>query len=152
MAIHWHNSVVIDRQADELWAKFSDLFSAPRLPGSSMSLRQTSPGPMRLGTTIQARRVILGFETRLIETITEWDPPNALTATIEGRPLRFMVERFTLEPTAEGTRITDTIDGEVRLALRLIWPVLEPFMRRQRRKSFLDLKAKLESEPRSPAG
>src|SRR6266545_195647 len=132
MTVHWHNSVVIDRPIEELWAAFSDLFSAPRLPGSSMSLRQTSTGRMGVGTTIQARRVILGFETRLIETITEWEPPHAITATVEGRPFRSFVERTTLEPAAEGTLVSDKIDFELRLALRLVWPLIGPFMTRQR--------------------
>ena len=152
MTVNWHNSVVIDRPIEELWAAFSDLFSAPRLPGTSMSLRQTSPGPMGVGTTIQARRVILGFETKLIQTITQWEPPHALTATIEGRPFRSFVERFTMESTPEGTLINDTMDFELRPALRLVWPVLGPFMRRQRERDFRNLKLKLESEGRTRAG
>ena len=152
MTVHWHNSGVIDRPIEELWAAFSDLFSAPRLPGSSMSLRQTSPGPMGVGTTILARRVILGFETRLIETIIEWEPPRAITATIEGRPFRSFVERTTLETTAGGTLLIDKMDFDLRLALRLVWPLLGPFMRRQRERDFRNLKAKLEAEPRTPAG
>lgn len=152
MTVHWHNSIIIDRPREELWAAFSDMFSAPRLPGVSMSLRQTSPGPMGVGTTIQARRVILGFETRLIETITEWEPPRAITVTIEGRPFRSFVERTTLEPTAEGTLVSDKMDFELRLALRLVWPVLGPFMRRQHAQHGRDLKVKLEAEPRTRAG
>jgi ligand-binding SRPBCC domain-containing protein len=152
MTVHWHNSAIIDRPVEEVWEEFSDLFSAPRLPGSSMSLRQTSPGPMGLGTTIQARRVILGFETRLIETITEWDPPRAMSVTIEGRPFRSFVERVTLEPTTGGTLVTDKMDFELRLALRLIWPLLGPFMGRQRRQQWRDLKVKLETEPLTHPG
>jgi Polyketide cyclase / dehydrase and lipid transport len=152
VAIHWQFSVIIDRPIEELWAVFLDLFSAPRLPGGSMSLRQTSPGPMGLGTTIQARRVILGFETRLIERITEWDPPHAMTATIEGRPFRSMSERVTLEAVPEGTRVHETLDGELVPALRLIWPLIGPFVRRQRQGQFRALKAKLESETAAPEG
>lgn len=146
MAIHWDTSVIIDRPIEELWPGFLDLFSAPRLPGASMSLRQTSPGPMGLGTTIQARRVILGFETRLIERITEWDPPYAMSASIEGRPFRSMVERLTMEATPEGTRIRETLDGELAPALRLVWLLIGPFQRRQRQQQFRDLKAKIEAE------
>jgi hypothetical protein len=152
MAIHWKFSVIIDRPIDELWSVFLDLFSAPRLPGASMSMRQTSPGPMGLGTTIQARRVILGFETRLIERITEWDPPHAMSATIEGRPFRSMLERITLEAVPEGTRVHETLDGELVPAFRLIWPLIGPFVERQRRRQFRALKAKLESEAAAPTG
>lgn len=148
MAVHWVNTVVIERPIDELWPGFLDLFSAPRLPGSSFALRQTSPGPIGLGTTIEARRVILGFETRLIERITEWDPPHAMTATIEGGPLR-LVERITLEAVPGGTRFHETIDGEVSFPLRLLWPLIGPFQRRQRTQQIRDLKTKLEAEGRA---
>ena len=146
MPTHWHNGVVINRPIDEIWAAFIDLFSAPRLPGSSMSIRQTSPGPMGVGTTIQARRVILGFETRLIQQVTEWDPPRTISVTIEGRPFRSMTERVTLEPVGDGTKLDETLDFELRPAIKVIWPLIGPFMRRQRQQNFRDLKAKLEAE------
>lgn len=146
MPIHWHNSVVIERPIDELWAVFLDFFSAPRLPGASMSIRQTSPGPMGVGTIIQARRVILGFETRLIQRVTEFDPPRTFAVTMEGRPFRSMIERVTLEPVGGGTKLDEALDFEVRPAIKLIWPIIGPIMRRQRQQSFRDLKAKLEAE------
>jgi len=152
MPVHWQNSVVIARPIDEIWALFLDLFSAPTLPGSSMSVRQTSAGPMGLGAVMVARRVILGFETRLTERVTEWDPPNAVTVTMEGRPFRSMVERVTLERVPGGTRLDETIDMELAPALRLLWPLIGPMQRRQRAQNIRDLKVKLESEARAPAG
>ncbi|MEP7159460.1 MAG: SRPBCC family protein [Chloroflexota bacterium] len=146
MAVHWQNSVTINRPIDEIWAEFSDLFGAPRLPGASMSVRQTSPGPMGLGTTIQARRVILGFETRLTQEITEWDPPRAISVTIMGRPFRSMLERVTLEVVPGGTKLDETLDIDLRPALKVVWPIIGPFMRRQRQQAFRDLKVKLEAE------
>jgi hypothetical protein len=152
MAIHWQNSVVIDRPIDEIWVEFLDLFSAPRLPGSSMSIRQTSLGPMGLNSTIQARRVILGFETRLVQRITEWDPPHTITVTIEGRPFRSMVERVTLESVPGGTKLDETLDMELAPALKLVWPLIGPFQRRSRTQQFHDLKVKLESEAQGASG
>lgn len=152
MAVHWENSIFINRPIDEIWAEFKDLFSAPRLPGSSMSLRQTSPGPMGLGSTIQARRVILGFETRLIQRITEWDPPHAISVTMEGRPFRSMRERVTLESVQGGTRLDEMLDMELVPAMRVLWPLIGPFQRRNRAQQFRDLKVKLESETRTAIG
>jgi len=150
MTVHWDNEVVINLPPDELWATFIDLFSAPRLPGVSMSLRQTSPGPIGLGTTIQARRVILGFETRLLQTVTAYDPPHALAVTIEGRPFR-MVERVTLESVPGGTKLREVIDMELIVVLRLLWPLIGPFQRRRHQRDMRELKTKLEAEARLPA-
>ena len=152
MAIHWQDTIVINRPAEDLWAVFLDLFNAPSLPGSSFSVRQTTPGPLALGSILRARRVILGFETVLIQRITEFDPPQALTASIEGRPFRSMVDRWTLEPVAGGTKLTETLDMELVPALRLLWPLIGPFQRRQRAQQVRDLKVKLEGEVRVAAG
>ena len=151
MAVHWVNTIVIDRPIDELWAGFLDLFNAPRLPGSSFAVRQTSPGPLGLGATIRARRVILGFETTLIQRIVQWDPPHAMAASIEGRPFRSMIDHWTLEPVAEGTKLTETLDAELVPVLRLLWPLIGPFQGRQRAQQLRDLKVKLEAEGRAAA-
>ena len=152
MAIHWQDTIVINRPAEELWAVFLDLFNAPSLPGSSFSIRQTTPGPLGLGSTLRTRRVILGFETVLIQRITEFDPPRAMAASIEGRPFRSMADRWTLEPVAGGTRLTETLDMELAPALRLLWPLIGPFQRRQRRQQARDLKIKLEGAAQTSAG
>src|SRR6185295_6535306 len=81
MAVHWENKMVIDRPIDEIWAILIDLFNTPRLPGGSMAIRQTSPGPMALGSIFEGRRMVLGIETRIRERVIEWDPPNLMAAS-----------------------------------------------------------------------
>lgn len=131
MAYHWTNTAVVDRPIDEIWAILVDLFNTPRLPGGSMALRQTSPGPMALGSIFEGRRIVLGIETRIRERVIEWDPPNLLAATIESRAFH-VVERFTLVAGPDGTSCTDALDIELRQPLKLIGPIIEPFLRRQR--------------------
>lgn len=68
-------SIVINRPPDEVWAYVTDMFNAPRMSGSGLiGLRQTSPRPLSVGSSLQGRRLILGFETRNIFHVTEWDP------------------------------------------------------------------------------
>jgi hypothetical protein len=136
--------MVIDRPIDEVWAILIDLFNTPRLPGGSMALRQTSPGPMALGSIFEGRRMVLGFETRITERVIEWDAPNLMAASIETRAFR-AVERITLVAGADGTTCTDVIDGELRMPLRLIEPLVAPFLRRQRRTQMRKTKELLEA-------
>jgi hypothetical protein len=63
MPPHFHESVVIDRPVDEVVAFASDWFNGPR-DGSVLAFRQTSAGASGVGTTLEGRMVILGFETR----------------------------------------------------------------------------------------
>jgi hypothetical protein len=144
MAVHWENTMVIDRPIDEIWAILIDLFNAPRLPGGSMALRQASPGPMALGSVFEGRRIFLGFETRITERVIEWDPPNLMTASIETKAFH-VVERITFVAGPHGTTCIDVIDAELRMPLRLIEPLIEPFLRRQRRAQFRKTKELLEA-------
>jgi len=145
MSIHWENSAVVDRPIDQVWAVMIDSFNAPRISRREgvLAIRHTSPGLIGVGSTLIERRVILGFETRLTCRVTEWDPPHALATTAEGRPFRSFVSRFTLEAGPDGTKMVSSIDMELRPALKLIWPIVGPFITRRRRATFRDLKSLL---------
>jgi hypothetical protein len=136
--------MVIDRPIDEVWAILIDLFNTPRLPGGSMALRQTSPGPMGLGSTFEGRRMVLGIESRIRERVIEWDPPNLMAASIDTKAFG-AVERITLVVGADGTTCTDVIDAELRMPLKLMQPLLEPFLKRQRRAQLRKTKEMLEA-------
>jgi ligand-binding SRPBCC domain-containing protein len=147
---HFEHIVEIDRPIDEVWAYVTDWFNTPRMGGyAALGLRQTSPGPLGVGTTLQGRNVILGFETRLNHTVTEYDPPFVFADTMEGRPFRSLSQRGTLEAIGDGTRVTVTTDFELRLALRVLWPILRPFVKRKMSVGVQGLKRLVEAEPRS---
>lgn len=146
---HLEESIVIDRPIDEVWDYLTDWFNTPRMSGSGIiGLRQTSPGPLAVGSTLQGRRTVLGFETRNTWTATEWDPPHAFAATLEGQPFRSGISRVTLEPTVHGTRLAVVADFELRAAMRLLWPVVGPFIRRRWREGFARSKASIEATAR----
>lgn len=146
---HFEDTVVIDRPIDEVWAYMTDWFNTPRMGGyAALGLRQTSPGPMGVGSTLQGRNVILGFETRLNHTITEWDPPHVFSDAMEGRPFRSMSQRGTLETLGAGTRLVVTTDFELRSVLKVVWPLLGPFVRRKMSTGIHSLKRLLEAKPR----
>jgi ligand-binding SRPBCC domain-containing protein len=146
---HFEHTVVIERPVEEVWTYLTDWFNTPRMGGyAAIGLRQTSPGPLGLGTTLQGRNVILGFETRLNHTVTQWDPPAAFEDTMEGRPFRSLVQRGTLESVGDGTRLVVTTDFELRPALRLLWPVLAPFVRRKMGAGITGAKRLIEAAPR----
>jgi Polyketide cyclase / dehydrase and lipid transport len=92
--------------------------------------------------------VILGFETRLNHTVTEWDPPHTFTDTMEGRTFRSLSQHGTLESIGEGTRVVVSTEFELRPALTLLWPLFRPFVRRKMRTGVQGVKRLLESEPR----
>ena len=144
MPYRWRNEMVARRPIQEIWAIVVDLFNTPRLPGGSMALRQTSPGPLTLGSIMEGRRMLLGIETRIREEVVEWDPPHLFGARIESR-LFTAVERFTLDEGPAGTVCIDALEIVLRQPLRLIGPIIEPILRRQRNAQFRQVKAMLEA-------
>ena len=146
---HLEDSLVIDRPIDEVWAYLTDWFNTPRMGGyAALGLRQTSPGPTGVGSTLQGRNVFLGFETRLNHTVTEWDPPNAFADTMQGRPFRSLTQRGTLEAIGNRTRLVVSTDFELRPALKLLWPLLGPLVRRKMRTGIQGLQRLLEAKSR----
>ncbi|MEK6191485.1 MAG: SRPBCC family protein [Chloroflexota bacterium] len=142
------DSVTINRPPEEVWAFYTDWFNAPRIGGGDMlGLRQTSPGPTGIGSTLQGRRVILGFEARIQFLITEWDPPRTMASSISGRALRSGSARTTLEAVGDGTRFSGWLELELRPAWRLLLPIVGPVMKRNRRTAYANLKRFLESQP-----
>ena len=145
----WDDTVVIDRPIEEVWEFLTDWFNTPRLGGySALGLRQTSPGPLGVGSTLQGRNVILGFETRMNHRFTEWNPPHSFSDTMEGRPFRSLVQRGTFESTGAGTKIVVTTEFELRPALKLIWPIVAPFARRKMSAGLRQMKEVMESAAR----
>ena len=146
---HFEESVVIDRPINEVWAYLTDWFNTPRMGGyAALGLRQTSPGPTGVGSTLRGRNVFLGFETRLNHTVTEWDPPHAFADTMKGRPFRSLSQRIVLESSEGGTRLVVSTDFELRTALKLLWPFLGPFVIRKMRAGLQQMKRVMESGPR----
>ena len=60
---------------------------------------------------------------------------------MEGRPFRSFVSRFTLETGPEGTKLVSSIDMELHPVLKLLWPIIGPFIRRRRRAAFGNVNA-----------
>jgi len=139
-------SVVVDRPFDEVVAWAADFpFQLPRLGGGTLSLRQTSPGPLGLGSTFVSRMVILGFEVQISGSITEWDWPHGALFSFRGAGTRSGSIRVTLEATPGGTKVVRIGEIEPRPAYKLLWWIAWPFMKRRSEAGNRNLKRLLEA-------
>ena len=141
--------VVIHRPIEDVWTFLADLFNLPRLRGMTLVARQTSPGPIGLGATVQVRSSIVGVETAWSGEITEWDPPHAMAlSVIRGSGLRSGLVRQTFEATVDGTNVSRTIDLEMAPLAKLGWIFVGPFVKRRWDASTRNLKRLIEDLPR----
>jgi hypothetical protein len=142
---HLESTVTIARPIDVVWAFTADLFNAPRVYDMSLAARKVSPGPIGVGSVVDNRTVMLGFETHFRSTVIEWDPPHAFAASLSGPLLRSGHERVELEATSDGTRMVSTADLELTPAGILLWPLIGPLARRSLTRSDRKAKALLEA-------
>jgi hypothetical protein len=144
---HIESEVTIRRPVEDVWAFSIDLFNSPRVRGMSIAARFVSPGPPGLGSVADMRTVILGFETHVRFTVTEWDPPHVVVASLSGPFLRSARTRTELTSTSDGTRRVSRFDLELSAAGILLWPLLGRLLRRDQAGYDRKLKELLEAGP-----
>jgi hypothetical protein len=144
---HFESQVTIRRPVEDVWAFMTDMFNAPRMRGMTLATRKVSPGPLGVGSVLDNRTVILGFETHFRFTVIEWDPPHAAVVSLSGHLLRSARLRVELQATSDGTRQVTSFDMEPSVAGILLWPLMGPLTRRNLAKSDRKAKELLEASP-----
>ncbi len=143
-----HRSRSIAAPAQKIWAVLADFGAlsswADNADHSCILFRGADGGP--IGT---ARRVQIKREA-LVEQITEFDPPRALSYDIEGLPraLRRVTNRWTLTPAENDftvVTLTSTVEIGSRPPQRLAEHALCRFLARQSDSMLAGLAARLES-------
>jgi uncharacterized protein YndB with AHSA1/START domain len=112
---------VIARPAEDVWAGLSNADNVKRWSLSGSEFRQTSPGPMGVGASLEEGRVVLGRFVRYQSfVVTEYEPNRtlAMTVTLFGIIRKPGTLRFTLGPTGEGTRVTYVAEMDFKRGLR----------------------------------
>ena len=143
-----HRTRSIAASAQKIWAVLADFGAlsswADNADHSCILFRGADGGPV--GT---ARRVQIKREA-LVEQITEFDPPRALSYDIEGLPtaLRRVTNRWTVTPTdgeSSVVTLTSTVEIGPHSPQRLAEHVLCRFLARESDSMLAGLANRLES-------
>jgi uncharacterized protein YndB with AHSA1/START domain len=123
----FENMVMIARRIEDVFAFLSDLENIPKWNYAIVETRKISEGPVGVGTTYrQVRSVPSRSEERL--EITAYDPPRQLEVRGQLGPFRSRLF-YALNATPEGTRVTNTVEVELRGPGRLLGRVAVPRVR-----------------------
>jgi uncharacterized protein YndB with AHSA1/START domain len=137
-------STVINRPVEEVFAVLSNYENNPKWFPSAIEVKQTSEGPIGVGTTY---RTVLTFLGRRIEgetEFTEYEPTRRFAAKSTSGP--FPVEnRTTFERVEAGTRVTFTTVAEPGGFFKLAEPLLVSMVKRQFEAAFVNLKDQMEA-------
>jgi hypothetical protein len=102
------------------------------------SAELVSPEPIGLGS----RFAIVNGGTPYDVTITTYEPPSRLVLEASGKPDLTIAYAFT--PTGEGTELESDFDFRPSGALKVLFPLLAPVIRRDVPKQHASLKALCE--------
>lgn len=145
-------SVTIQRPIEEVFAFVSNVGNWSQWVSGTSEARQTSPGPIQVGTTFTQVSNFLGRRFEINATVTEYEPNRRFALASDGKPVPFG-NQIIFEAVREGTRMTDVLSstGDVSGLFKLAAPVMEGMLRNQFEKDHEHLKELLEAraEPRA---
>jgi uncharacterized protein YndB with AHSA1/START domain len=138
-------SVMIDRPVEEVWKFVTDLSKLPKWNTEVLEAKQTSPGPLGVGTTLQIRSSNIVENAKVIE----YEPGRKCAFEITSGPIKGSTENSNVETIEGKTRFTRTGDVKFSGFYKLVGPFITPRWRREYVASVGNLKRILESEAKS---
>jgi uncharacterized protein YndB with AHSA1/START domain len=137
-------SILIHRPVEAVWEFLSNIENMPKWDRGVLEARQTSEGPMGVGSTVQIVRQFFG--RRRIGSFRVLDVVPNKTVAIEASAKWITGRvRYTFAPEGGATRMIS--DGEVVLGgwWRLMAPLLIPMLDRDGRDDLANVKRVLEA-------
>lgn len=116
-------SVVIHRTIGEVWSFLTDFHNLPKWDEGVIEIREISPGPIGVGSTVVD--IGRGLGRRWVESfrVVEFNPNHAMTLSWTGSYGEARV-RYIVEPAPDGTKLSGSTDGAYRFPYTLLLPLL----------------------------
>lgn len=102
-------SIIINRPVEEVFAFVADQTNAPRWQSGLLEVRRTTEGPLGVGTKHTLVRKFMGQRLEASNEYLEYEPNRWIVFRGTANTMDFEASYLT-EPTAEGTRLTSTLD------------------------------------------
>ena len=124
---------------ERIFDTLADVRNDARWNGRVSSAELRSAEPIGLGS----RFAIVNGGTAYDVTITTYDRPSRLVLEASGKP--DLTIAYTFTPTADGTELDSDFDFRPRGALKVLFTLVAPVIRRDVPKQFASLKALCEA-------
>jgi uncharacterized protein YndB with AHSA1/START domain len=123
----FENTVMIRRPIEEVFAFLADFENIPKWNYAIVETRKVSEGPVGVGTIYQQVRSVPSRSEERFE-VTAHDPPRQLEIRGQLGPFPSRLS-CTLDAVPEGTRVTNSVELELRGPGRLLGRVAVPRVR-----------------------
>jgi len=140
-------STMVDRPPETVWQFIFDPSNAPKYDPDIISAKQTSDGPVAVGTTFEANRK---KEGKVSFRTMEYDPGRKLTWVVTSpRVMEGSKESIILEDIGGKTKLTNAWDLRLGGFYRLVGPFVARSMRKTAGAQANNIKRILESEAKA---
>jgi len=136
---------VINRPVDQVFAFLVDAGKTSDWTPGLTEARQTSDGPVGVGTTVLFIGKFLGRSFESLSEVTDYVPNEEFSSKTTSGPIHLEVDS-TLQPVDGGTRLATVYRGESRGFFKLAEPVIVRLTRKHFETAAENLKALLEAE------
>ena len=123
----FENTVVIERPIEEVFGFLSDFENIPKWNYAIVETHKVSQGPVGVGTIYQQVRSVPSRSEERFE-VTAYNPPRQLEIRGQLGPFRSRLS-YALDAVPEGTRVTNSVELELRGPSRLLGRVAVPRVR-----------------------
>jgi hypothetical protein len=138
-------STEIRRPLDEVWTFIADPANNPKWDPGTLAVRQTSDGPIRVGTTLVATVELLGHRD-LDVRIIGFEPKHSFSFEFVSGPVTGTRVRYDVDPLGGSrTRLTRSFELGLNGAWRVLWPLVAISARRHRADEVEAVRRLLES-------
>ena len=138
------SSLVINCPIDKVFAYLADISRGTVWQSELVEAKQTSSGPVGVGTTISEVRRILGRNLETSFTITEFVPDCRLEFKSTSGPIP-MRAYFSLEESSGGAKVTMVMEAELTGVFKMTEPLVVSSAKRQMDADIARLKEIMEA-------
>ena len=138
------SSLVINCPIDKVFAYLADISRGTVWQSELVEAKQTSSGPVGVGTTISEVRRILGRNLETSFTITEFVPDRRLGFKSTSGPIP-MRAYYSLEESGGGAKVTMVVEAELTGVFKMTEPLVVQTAKRQMDADIARLKEIMEA-------
>jgi carbon monoxide dehydrogenase subunit G len=137
-------SVMVNRPVEEVWDFIGSFENTTRWSRGVLEARQTSDGPLGVGSTLQTVVKAFGRRRTADYLVTEYEPNHAFAFEVTSGPMTSRA-RYSVEPAGAGTRLTASGEAKATGLYKLLAPVLVRTLERHSQDDLTNLKRILEA-------
>ena len=124
-------TIIVERPVEKVFAFLTDMHKV-KLWLPVENIRQTSSGPMRVGSTFVQDAQFLGQRFRATSVVTHYEPPHVFGLKIQGPFSLMLINSMHCEPTSTGgTKLRMVGEADPGPAIMLMGPFIVPLITKQ---------------------